>query len=449
MPTLTKKQASSLNFFRTAAIFTLLAFLICFSVSCKSSATTPPPGTIPPPAVSTITLTGEDTPIYHDYAAQTFARDMVEVRGRVDGYVEQRLFEVGADVKAGQPLYKLDRRPYSAEVDKASGELEQAQANQEFARRQVLLLQAEADLAEVKANRVKAQQEVKRLQPLVKERAASQQDLDNAVAALEAADANVKAKEANVEQNRLATKAQIDTTKAQVSTAQATLRSAQLNLGYATIDAPISGRIGDSLIQIGGLVSRNSAQPLTTIVPLDTIWVRFQMSEAEYLDFEKRKGGPQFRKTPLELVLADNSTHPFPGRIENTANTVDPKTGTLEIQATFPNPHHTILPGQFGRVRMRVEDHKNALLVPQRSIQELQGLQSVLTVGPDNKVQARSVVLGERVGERAEVLQGLKEGDQVIVEGIQKARPGTPVTPEPWHPDPATPKPSPTAAGGK
>ena len=376
------------------------------------------------------------SPIYHDYAAQTYARDLVEIRGRVDGYIEKRLFEVGSDVKAGDPLYTLDLRPYSAEVDKAKGEVEQAQANQEFARRQVQLLQAEADLAQVKANRLKAQQDVKRLQPLVKERAASQQDLDNALAALEAAEANVNAKEASVEQAKISTKTQIDSSKAQVTTAEATLRSAQLNLGYATIVSPISGRIGDSLIQIGGLVSRNSAQPLTTIVPLDTIWVRFQMSEAEYLEYDKRKNLAQVSKNPLELVLADNSVHPFPGKIQNTVNTVDPKTGTLEMQATFPNPKHAILPGQFGRVRMHVEDRKNALLVPQRSILELQGLQSVLTVSADNKVQARGVVTGAHLGEKTEILQGLKEGDRVIVEGVQKARPGAVVKPEPYQPTP-------------
>jgi membrane fusion protein (multidrug efflux system) len=420
--------------------YALLGVLVAFLSGCQAKVNASNGTAMPPLPVAVIRVVAEDAAIYHDYAAQTYARDLVEVRGRVDGYVEKRHFQVGSDVQVGQPLYTLDLRPYSAEVDKAKGELDQAAANQEFAKRQVLLIQAEADLAQAKANRVKAQQDVARLQPLVTEKAATRQDLDNAIAALDANNANVRAKEANVEQNRLSTKAQIDTSKAQVATAEATLRSAQLNLGYATVVAPISGRIGDSLIQIGGLVTRTSPQPLTTIIPLDTIWVRFQMSEGEYMGYEKKGGGAQLLKMPLELVLADNSVHPFPGRIQNTVNTVDAKTGTLEMQATFPNPQHSILPGQFGRIRMRAEDRKDALLVPQRAVQELQGMQSVLTVGPENKVLARSVVTGERIGDRTEILQGLKPGDNVIVEGLQKARPGTVVAPEAYKA--AGPKPA-------
>jgi len=409
----------------------LLGVLAAFLTGCQTKVVAAN-GAPPPLPVAVVKVVPEDAAIYHDYAAQTFARDLVEVRGRVDGYVEKRHFQVGSDVQAGQPLYTLDLRPYRAEVDKAKGELDQAAANQEFAKRQVLLIQAQADLAQAKANRLKAQQDVARLEPLVTQKAASKQDLDNALAALEANDANVRAKEANVEQNRLSTTAQIDTSKAQVATAQATLRGAELNLGYALISAPISGRIGDSLVQVGGLVTRASPQPLTTIVPLDTIWVRFQMSEAEYLAYEKKVGAADILKMPLELVLADNSVHPFPGSIQNTVNSVDPRTGTLEMQATFPNPQHSILPGQFGRVRMRAEDRKDALLVPQRAVQELQGLQSVLTVGADNKVLARNVVTGERVGDRTEIVQGLKAGDRVIVEGLQKSRPGMVVAPEPY-----------------
>lgn len=398
---------------------------------CEAGGTTQA-RSMPPAPVSVITASAEDVPIFHEYAAQTFARDMVEVRGRVDGYVEKRLFQVGSEVKAGQPLYVLDLRPYTAAVEKARGDLQQSRANEEFARRQVALIQAEADLAQAKANLLKAQQDVDRLKPLVKEDAAARQDLDNALAALEANQANVKAKEANVEQTRLSTKAQIDVARAQVESNEALLRSAQLDLEYSTICAPIGGRIGDSLVQVGGLVTRNSAQPLTTIVPLDVIWVRFKVSEAEHLAFEKN-GGTR-TNAPLELVLADNTVFPHKGRIENAVNQVDPKTGTLELQATFPNPEKTILPGQFGRIRMRVEDRKNVIVIPQRAVTELQGLQSVMTVGPNNQVLARSIVTGERVGgDRWVVLQGLKPGDRVIVEGLQKARPGAPVQPEPYQ----------------
>lgn len=386
---------------------------------------------LPAPAVSVISVTEENVPIYSEYTAQTYARDMVEIRGRVDGYVEKRLFQVGSDVVAGQPLYVLDLRPYQAVVEKAKGDLAKAEADEEFAQKQVSLLQAQADLAQAKANLLKTQQDVKRLQPLVKEDAASQQDLDNAAAALQANEAAVNARQANVEQNTVSTKTQIASARAQLESARAQLRTAELDLEYATIKAPIAGRIGDTLIQVGGLVSRSSPSPLTTIVPLNPIWVRFKVSESEYLAFEKKFHRPM-AQVPLELVLADGTALPQAGTVQNSVNQIDQKTGTLEIQATFPNPKKSILPGQFGRIRVRVEDRKNAILIPQRAITEMQGLQSVFTVGADNKVLARSVSTGERIGDRWVILQGLKPGDRVIVEGLQKARPGVVVKPEPY-----------------
>jgi membrane fusion protein (multidrug efflux system) len=322
----------------------------------------------------------------------------------------------------------LDLRPYQAEVQKAKGDLAQSEAMLEFAKRQVALLQAEADLAQAEANRLKALQDVERLRPLVKQDAAPQQDLDNALAALKANDANVKAKTANVEQNRLSTRAQIDTAQAQVESNRALLRTAELNLEYATIRAPIDGRIGDSLIQAGGLVTKNSPQPLTTIVPLNTIWVRFKINEADQALYQRLAN----TREPLQLLLADNTVYPYPGRFENSVNQVDSKTGTLEVQATFPNPKHTLLPGQFGRVRLRTNDEKDAILIPTKAVQELQGMQSVLTVGPDSKVLARVIVTGDRVGEMWVVKQGLVAGDRVIVEGLQKARPGSIVTAQPY-----------------
>ncbi len=264
----------------------------------------------------------------------------------------------------------------------------------------------------------------------MKEEAAPTQDLDNASAALDANQANVDSRKANMDQARLSTRNQIDATAAQVQANEALLRTAELNLEYATIHAPISGRIGDSLIQVGGLVSKTSATPLTTIVPLDPIWVRYKVSEGEYLTYEKKNGSGSGSNTPLELVLADNTVLPYPGKLQNAVNAVDAKTGTLELQATFPNPKHTILPGQFGRVRFRSDERKSALLVPQRAVQELQGQQSVLTVGPDNKVVAITVIPGDRVGDRWVINQGLKAGDKVIVEGVMTPRPVSHFTPQ-------------------
>jgi membrane fusion protein (multidrug efflux system) len=207
-----------------------------------------------------------------------------------------------------------------------------------------------------------------------------------------------------------------------------------LNLEYGTIRAPISGRVGDSLIPVGGLVNPNAAQPLTTIVPLDPIWVRFKVTESEYLSWVKRGQRTLGGDLPLRLILADESEFPFKGQIADSLNQVDPKTGTLELQASFPNPQHRLLPGQFGRVRVQTEERKNVLLVPQRAVQQLQNMQTVYTVGPDNKVQARVVTTAERVGELWVIQQGLKPGDRVIVEGQLKVRPGALVQPLPYQP---------------
>jgi membrane fusion protein (multidrug efflux system) len=413
----------------------LITVLFLFSsAGCSARASASNVASAPQaPEVSVVKVCNENVPIYSEYAAQTFARDMVEVRGRVDGYIEKRLFETGSDVQAGQLLYVLDLRPYEADVQKLRGELSQGEANKEFASKQVGLLQAEADLAQAQANLLKAHQDVDRLRPLVKEQAAAQQDLDTALAALQANQANVRARQASVEQARLSTKAQIDTTAAQVEAQEAGLRSAELNLEYATIRAPISGRIGDSLVQVGGLVTRSSSQPLTTIVPLDVIWVRFKLSEKEYFQYQQRRAANGHQNIPLQLVLADGRVYSHEGRLQNTVNQIDPKTGTIEVQATFLNPDRALLPGQFGRVRMWIEDRQNVILVPQRAVQELQGLQSVLVVGPENKVLARTISTAERVGERWIVTQGLKNNDRVIVEGIQKAMPGTTVNPKPYE----------------
>jgi membrane fusion protein, multidrug efflux system len=383
----------------TAVLLATVAIGLMATGSGRAAAKPVPP---PPPEVSVIHVHGEEVATYRAYPARTYARDLVEVRGRVDGYVDRRTFDIGSDVHAGQVLYVLDVRPYEAEVERARG----------------AFAQATADIAQAEASLLKARQDVDRLEPLVQEEAAPKQDLDNAIAARQAGDAAVAARKAAVEANR------------------AMLRTAELNLEYATIRAPISGRVGDSLLQVGGLVTKTSAQPLTTIVPLDPVWVRFQVSEAELPLFERAHAGA----VPIELVLSDGTVHPYQGHIVNTLNSVNTKTGTMEVQAMFGNPDHAVLPGQFARVRVRTAERTQALLVPQKAVQELQGQQSVLTVGPDNTVVARAVVTGERVDQRWIVEQGLKPGELVIVDGLQKARPGVRVTTRLYtaHASPAT-----------
>ncbi|MBZ5580176.1 MAG: efflux RND transporter periplasmic adaptor subunit [Acidobacteriia bacterium] len=388
----------------------------------------------PASPVTVVEVQPADVPIFADFAAQTYARNMVEVRARVEGYLDQWLFQPGAEVQAGQVLYLLDQRPYQAAVQQAQGNLRQSQADLEFARRQVSLLQAQANLAFAQANLVKARQDYDRLTPLVAADAASRQDLDSASAAWKANEANVKALQAGVDQTSLSTSTQIEAMGGKTESLRAALRTAELNLEYATIRAPVSGRIGDSLVPVGGLVTPNSPQPLTTIVPLDPIWVRIKVTEAEYLSWSKRGQRLFGGALPLRLTLADDCDFPWPGHIENSLNQVDPKTGTLELQARFPNPQRTVLPGQFGRVRVQVDERKDALVVPQRAVQQLQSMQMVYTVGPDNRVAARPVTTGARVGDGWVIEQGLRPGDRVIVEGQLRVRPGALVKPLPAAP---------------
>lgn len=399
---------------------------------CRQSAQADVPSQPPAVPVVVATVQTRDFPIVSDFSAQTYARNTVEVRARIGGYIEQWLFRPGSEVRAGDVLYVLDTRPYQASVQQAQGNLRESEADLEFARHQVSLLQAEANLMTAQANLLKAQQDYERLKPLVKADAASQQDLDAAVAALRAGEANVKAAQANVAQVALSTRTQISSAEGKVDALKGTLRTADLNLEYGTIRAPISGRIGDSLVPVGGLVTPNSQQPLTTIIPLDPIWVRFKVTESEYLSWAKRGQSTPGGDIPITLVLADNSEFPSKGHIENSLNQVDPKTGTLELQARFPNPNRTLLPGQFGRVRVQVEERRNAVAIPQKAVQQLQNLQTVYTVSADNTVVSQNVTTGSKVGELWLIEQGLRPGDRIVVEGQLRVRPGSKVQPLPY-----------------
>jgi membrane fusion protein (multidrug efflux system) len=382
--------------------------------------------------VETIEVTPANADIYVEYPGQTYARNMVEVRGRVEGYIEKWLFRPGQEVIAGQPLYVLDLRPFQAQVQQAQGTLQQTEADLSFAQRQVSLRQAEANLAVAESNLVKAQQDYDRLKPLVEQDAAAKQDLDAAVAALNSAKASVRANQANVEQTRLTTETQVQSTAGKVEAQRGALQTAKLNVQYGAIQAPISGLIGDTLVPVGGLVNPNAAQPLTTIVPLDPIWVRFKVSEAQYLAF-KGKNVPVSEAPALQLMLADNSTFPQTGKVQNSLNEVDPRTGTLEVQAEFPNPLHRLLPGQFGRIRYVSERRTGVLMVPQRAVQQNQNIQTVFTVGEGDKIEAHAVKAGARIGDSWLIEQGLQAGDRVVVEGLLSVRPGVVVHAVPYE----------------
>jgi membrane fusion protein, multidrug efflux system len=405
--------------------------LLAVLAGCGSKGTQKVAAQAPPPTVEITEVKPSDADIYVEYPAQTYARNMVDVRGRVEGYIEKWLFRPGQEVTAGQPLYILDLRPFKAQVQQAEGTLHQTQADLSFAQRQVSLRQAEANLAAAESNLVKAKQDYERLKPLVEQDAAAKQDLDAAVAALRSAEASVRANQATVEQTRLTTETQVQSTEWKVQAQRGALETATLNVQYGTIKAPISGLVGDTLVPVGGLVNPNAAQPLTTIVPLDPIWVRFKVSEAQYLAFLGKRGVGK-ESPALQLILADNSVFPATGKVTNSLNQVDPRTGTLEVQAEFANPGHRLLPGQFGRVRYVAERRTNALLIPQRAVQQNQSIQTVFALGPGDKVEARMVKTGARIGDSWLIEQGLQPGDRVIVEGLLTVRPGVVVHPIPY-----------------
>src|SRR5262245_37545120 len=388
----------------------------------KTQAAPPAP---PPPAVQVIVAEPQTVRVYSEWVAQTYSQDAVEVRARVNGYIEERGFNAGDIVKQGDILYKLDDRPYRAQVDKAAGDLAQRQADLQFAQQQVQVLEAQAQLEQAQAEALRRQIVVNRLVPLVAADAASQQSLDDARQFLAAAQANLEARRVNLEQAKITTRTQIDSRRGTAEAAKGVLDDAQLNLSYATIRAQIAGRIGDTTVEVGGLATSTSAQPLTTIIPLDPISVKFSPSEVEYLNFIQRGGTPESgRQIPLRLILADGRVYPQEGRIKRILNQVDPRTGTLQLQADFPNREGLILAGQFGRVRAREREVKDALLVPQKAVVELQGTRSVMVVGPEGKVAQRTVTMGDRIGELWIVSQGLEPRDRVVVEGVQKAQPG-------------------------
>jgi membrane fusion protein (multidrug efflux system) len=335
----------------------------------------------PPPAVVVAEVVQKTVPIYSEYVAQTDARETVEIRARVQSFLEAQHFAEGTIVKKGQLLFTLDKREYEAKLQQAKAQLEGAMAR---------LGKAETD--------------ERRLKPLAERRAVPQQDYDNAVANL-------------------------DTARAGVSAAKADVAGAELDLGYCTIRSPIGGLIGKRLVAPGNLVGKGEATLLDTVSSIDPIRVNATISEAEYLRFFASRKVRGEDSTPLELILADGSVFPHKGKVVIMDRAVDQKTGTLNVAAEFPNPEGQLRPGQFGRVRAVAEMARNAILIPKRAVQEIQGMKSVLVVGADNMVALRTIQPGETVGDLLIVRDGLKPGERVIVDGVQKARPGSKVNP--------------------
>ena len=408
----------------------IIAASLIASLGCKSKTaqnTAPPP----PPSVIVAAVNQKTVPIYSEYVGQTRADNTVELRARVEGILQKVYFREGAPVRKGQLLFTIDKRPFQAALQSARALATKSVSDLAQAQQRVDVLQAQAELADAQAVLSKADQDVARLGPLAKEKAVTEQDLDAAIAAQKSARASVDARKANLTNLEAAVKYTIERAKAEVSAANARVTQAQLELSYCDIYSPMNGIIGFLQVDEGNLVGRGDATLLATVSASDPLLVNFNVSEIEYLKLtDPETAGRRSGALRFDLLLSDESVHPYQGTFHVLDRTVDPATGTMKVEATFPNPGSYLRPGQFARVRVAVAEQENAILVPQRAIQELQGAKTVMVVDQDNKVVVRTIKLGEKVDKDVVVLDGLSAGERVIVEGMQKVRPGSQVNPQ-------------------
>jgi membrane fusion protein (multidrug efflux system) len=360
-----------------------LAFFCALLVfGCKKKEETAAP---PPPDVKVAQVLQKTVPIYVENVGETVGQSDIEIRARVEGFLQTVDFQEGSFVKKGDLLYTIDPQPLRA-----------------------ALAQAQGRVAEAQAQLSKAHQDVARYKPLVEKNAISREEYETSVSAEQAATASVDA-------------------------AKASAQDAQLNLGYTNVYSPIDGLIGKTQVKPGNLVGRGENTLLTVVSNVDSVHVRTNVSERDYLRLARAKGAvPKTADKSafaFELVLADGSVYNHKGKLVFADRAVDPTTGTLGIEAEFPNPDHLLRPGQYTRVRAEIDQKKDAILVPQTAVQELQGTYSVAVVGSDNKVSLRPVQASDRIGSLWVIDTGLKPGEKIIIEGLQKVRDGVTVNP--------------------
>ena len=350
----------------------------------------------PPPEVGVITVAPGDVGLVTELPGRLEASRVAQVRARATGILQQRLFREGSDVRAGQPLFRIDAAPYAAAYESAQATLAKGQAN---------LAQASA-LAE-------------RYKPLVEANAISKQDYANAVAAQKQAEADV-------------------------AMGKAAVQTAKINLDYAAVTAPISGRIGRALVTEGALVGQGEATQLAVIQQIDPMYVNFTQPAAEVLTLRRALDAGQLKRASegaasVRVVLEDGTEHPRPGKLLFSDLTVDASSGQITLRAEVPNPGGALLPGLYVRVRLEQARAGNAILLPQQAVTRSGAGDSVMVVAADGKVSPRPVKIGEAQNGRWVVLDGLKAGEQVVVDGFQKIRPNAPVKPVPWQPAGAKP----------
>ena len=355
-----------------------------------------------PPDVEVVQVEQKDVPIFGEWIGTLDGFTNADVRAQVTGYIMRQAYQEGAFVKKGQLLFEIDPRPFQAALDQAEGQLAQAKAM----------------LANAQAVQGRTALDVNHYTPLAKVQAASQQDLDNAI------------------QNNLAAKATVSTAEAQIKTAEAALETARINLDFTRLVAPIDGIAGQAQLQVGALVNLSSG-PVTSVSTVDPIKVYFTVGEPQYLAWRKRFPTESSRLAAdknlrLELILADGSTYVHEGSFYFADRQVSESTGAIRLAGLFANPDNILRPGGYGKVRAAVRLQRDALLVPQRAVSELQGGYQVAAVDTENKVSIRPVKVGDRVGNQWIITDGLKPGERVISEGAQKVRPGMQVNPMPF-----------------
>jgi membrane fusion protein (multidrug efflux system) len=378
----------------------------------------------PPPEVEVVDVLRQDVPVFSEWIASTDGAVNATIRAQVQGYLVQQNYREGDFVRKGQLLFEIDPRPFQAALNQA--EAAERQATAALTQAEATLEEAKAQVARQEALWVSAKATYDRYKPLADQRAIPRKDLDDAIGAERSSHAAIAAARATV----TATEAAIGAHRAAVAAAQATAEKARLDLGFTRILSPVDGITGIAKAQVGDLVGPGSAEALTTVSTVDPIKVYIPVSEQEYLQVARARveaGG-----VPVELILADGSRHPHTGRFVFADRQVDVQTGTIKVAALFPNPGNLLRPGQFARVRAQRSVKAGALLVPQRAVMELQGSYQVAVVGADQKVDIRPVKVGERVDALWMIDEGLHPGDRVVVEGLQKVRPGIVVTAKPY-----------------
>ena len=352
--------------------------------------------------VEVVQVEKEDVPIYAEWIGTLDGLVNADVRAQVTGYLLKQGYQEGAFVKQGQLLFQIDPRPFQAALDQAQGQLAQAQAA----------------LANAKAVQRRTELDVQRYTPLAEQQAASQQDLDNSV------------------QNNLAAIATVETAKAQIKTYDAAVKTAKINLDFTRLVAPIDGIAGQAQLQVGALVTPGSGI-VTSVSTVDPIKVYFTVGEPQYLAWRQRFPTEESRaqadkELRLQLILADGSTYPHEGKFFFADRQVDESTGAIRIAGLFANPNNVLRPGGYAKVRAVIRTQPGALLVPQRAVSELQGGYQVAVVEADNKVDIRTVAVGDRVGNRWIIASGLNPGDRVVAEGVQRMRTGVHVNAKPF-----------------